>query len=330
MKKLFRAPMLAAAIGLLTALLTDCRHASAQQAPSPSAQQTPSLMLATPMSAPTPAVYSPFIPFWEKYNAWLEMVRRTHEDMQPNWMTPLVTVTPLLQQELRTDYSFEFAPHNLQTFTYASKGTEIIPTENTEFIFGNPSYITKNLPADKDSSGFADWPLTYKFRLLSSPSDAGNYVVTFLFAASFATGSNSVVSENHDVFSPLIGFGKGILTQYGEFDYQATLGPSVPDADPSKNGTPITWNSTFQYGNRFHLGEWTIPLWPAFETMWVAYPNGEDRGEQQLYLTPELIAGRFQMTQHTYFVLGAGFQFAVTRARNFNNQWIATMRIPFY
>jgi hypothetical protein len=35
------------------------------------------------------------------------------------------------------------------------------------------------------------------------------------------------------------------------------------------------------------------------------------------------------MTQHTYFVLGAGFQFAVTKARTFNNQWLVTMRIPF-
>ena len=227
------------------------------------------------MSAPTPRVYSPFIPFWEKYNAWLEMVRRTHEDMQPNWMTPLVTVTPTLQQELRADYSFQFAPHDLQTFTYVSKGTEIIPTENTEFIFGNPSYVTKNLPEDKHTSGFADWPFTFKYRLLSSPSDADNYVVTFLLATTFATGSTTFVSENHDVFSPLIGFGKGFLTQYGEFDYQATIGPSIPDGNTGQLGTPITWNSAFQYGNRFHLGEWTIPLWPALETLWVAYPNGE-------------------------------------------------------
>jgi len=64
--------------------------------------------------------------------------------------------------------------------------------------------------------------------------------------------------------------------------------------------------------------------------MWVAYPNGEKDGQQQLYLTPQLIVGRFQMTQHTYFVLGAGFQFALTKSRTFNHQWLVIMRIPYF
>lgn len=275
-------------------------------------------------------VYSPFINFKAKYDQWLAMVHRTHEEEQPDWMTPLVTVIPTLQQEIRTDYGFAFAPRGLQTFTYASKGTEIIPTENTEVIFGNPSYVTKNLPADKHTSGFADWPFLVKYRLLSSPSDAGNYVVTLMLSSSFAIGSTSFVSENHDLFSPLIGFGKGIVTKYGEFDYQATIGPTIPDGQTNTLGTPIVWNSAFQFGHRFHLGEWVVPLWPEFETMWVAYPNGDNRGQQQLYLTPGLIAGRFKLSEHTYFVLGAGLQFAATQARSSNHQWLVTMRIPYF
>ena len=264
------------------------------------------------------------------YNQWLDMVHQTHEEEQPDWMTPVFTVIPTLQQEIRTDYGFSFAPHGLETFTYASKGTEIIPTENTEIILGNPSYVTKNLPADKNTSGWADWPFLFKYRLFSSPSDEGNYVLTFMLSSSFATGSNTFVSQNHDYFSPLIGFGKGIVTRYGEFDYQATIGPSVPDGQAGEIGTPVTWNSTFQYGNRFHIGEWTIPLWPEFETTWVSFPNGANRGQQQLYLLPGIIAGRFKLTEHTYFVLGVGYQFAATQARTFNHQWLVTMRIPFF
>jgi hypothetical protein len=308
--------------GIMASLLADCPWAPAQQAPPSSAP-----VAAAPPPAP---VSSPFVGLQDWYDRWLNMVHRTHEEEQPDWMTPLVTVIPTLQQEIRTDYGFGFAPHGLQTFTYASKGTEIIPTENTEFIFGNPSYITKNLPVNERSSGWADWPFLFKYRLLSSPSDAGNYVLTFMLSTSFATGSNKYVSANHDLFSPLIGFGKGIETRYGEFDYQATIGPTVPDGETGKLGTPIVWNSTFQYGNRFHFGGLTVPLWPEFETMWVSYPNGETRGEQQLYLTPGIIAGRFKLTEHTYFVLGSGLQFAATRAREFNHQWLVTMRIPYF
>jgi hypothetical protein len=319
-KQLF---VLAWLFGLGAAMTFDCQCALAQTLPplAPGASAT---------AAQSAQVYSPFIGFQEKYDEWLAMVHRTHEEEQPDWMTPIVTVTPTLQQEIRTDYGFAFAPHGLQTFTYAGKGTEVIPTENTEFIFGNPSYVTKNLPADKHTSGFADWPFLFKYRLLSSPSEAGNYVLTFMLSASFASGSTRFVSANHDLFSPLVGFGKGIITRYGEFVYQATIGPTVPDGESSKLGTPVAWNSAFQYHNRLQVGRWAVPLWPEFETTWIAYPNGENRGQQQLYLTPGIIAGRFRLSEHAYFVLGTGYQFAATHARAFNHQWLVTMRIPYF
>src|SRR5579875_310494 len=301
-------------------VISGANRSWAQSAPS--AIPSPVTMPALAMAGPSPTVYSPFINLKAKYDAWLDMVHRTHEEEQPDWMTPLVTVIPTLQQELRTDYSFAFAPHGLQTFTFLSEGTEI--------ILGNPSYITKNLPVDKHTSGWADWPFLVKYRLLSSPSEAGNYVVTIMLSTSYATGSTTFVSENHDYFLPMLGFGKGLLTRYGEFDYQATIGPNIPDGATSTLGTPIVWNSTFQYGNRFHIGEWTVPLWPEFEAMWVSYPNGNDHGQQQLYLTPGIIAGRFRLSEHSYFVLGTGLQFAATESRGYNHQWLVTMRIPFF
>ncbi len=286
------------------------------------------------VAAPSRAsVYSPFINFEAKYDAWLAMVHRTHEEEQPDWMTPVLTGTPTLQQELRGDCTFKTGASGLSNNSYATKGTEIIPTENTELIFGNPVYQAKDLSANKHkyADGWDDWTFQYKYRLLSSPSDEGNYIVTLMFASSFATGSTPVTGS-HDVFTPMLGFGKGIKTQYGEFAYQATIGPAIPDTRAAELGTPITWNSAFQYGNRFNINGYACPFWPEFEVTWTSYPNGEQHGQQQVYLTPGINIGRFKLSEHTYAVFGVGYQFAATRAaaQDYNHQWIATMRIPFF
>jgi hypothetical protein len=284
--------------------------------------------------APQPSqgsVYSPFVDFQAKYDAWLAMVHRTHEEEQPDWMTPVLTVTPTLQQEIRTDYSLLSAAKHLDTNTYVSKGTEIIPTENTEFIFGNPTWVTKDLPGNKQASGWSDWTFLYKYRLLSSPSNAGNYVVTLMLSTSFDTGSRNITA-GHDVITPLVGFGKGFKTQYGEFDYQGTIGPSIPGSRVSTLGTPVTWNSAFQYGNRLNIGGYTLPCWPELEATWTYYPSGEHNGQNQVYLAPGLIFGRFKLSEHTYFVVGAAYQFAATSDKEaaYNHQWLVTMRIPFF
>jgi hypothetical protein len=189
--------------------------------------------------------------------------------------------------------------------------------------------VTKDLPHNKQVAGWADWSTLFKYRLLSSPSNAGNYVVTFLLATSFDTGSNDITA-GYDVVTPMLGFGKGFKTSFGEFVYQATVGPSIPSAEFSKFGTPVTWNSAFQYGNRFCIAGCEIPLWPEFEVTWVSFPNGANSGQQQVYLTPGINIGRFQITEHTYFVVGAGYQFAATPDHSFGNQWLVTMRIPYF
>jgi hypothetical protein len=273
-------------------------------------------------------IYSPFINFKTKYDEWLSMVERTHNKEQPDWMTPVVTVTPTLQQEIRTDFNLS-SNKGLNTDTFLGKGTEIIPTENTEIIFGNPTWVTKDVTSNRQIAGWADWSTLFKYRLLSSPSDAGNYVVTFLLGTSFDTGSTDITA-GHDAVTPMLGFGKGFETSIGEFDYQATIGPTIPGAEFTKFGTPVTWNSAFQYGNRFCIFGYMIPLWPEFEVTWITFPNGAAAGQQQVYLTPGINIGRFQLTQHTYFVIGAGYQFAATSDRSFGNQWIVTMRIPYF
>lgn len=269
------------------------------------------------------------------YENWMQMVHRTHEYEQPDWMTPLVTVIPTLQQEIRTDFLFTEAPNNHEIDSYLAKGTEIIPTENTEIILGNPNYVTHNWPRNVDAAGFADWTFLGKYRILSAPSDDGNYVLMFLLGTSYATGLEKYISAGHDLFNPMLGFGKGFVGQYGEFDYEATIGPTIPDGGMQKLGTPVTWNSVFQYRLRVptpFLGEMNqiSTLWPELETSWMSFPNGENDGQQQLYLTVGFLAGRFNLGGYFHFVLGMGYQFAVTPSRMYNHQYLISMRIPYF
>jgi hypothetical protein len=269
------------------------------------------------------------------YESWMRTVHHTHEYEQPDWMTPLVTVIPTLQQEIRTDFFFTDAPHNVETYNYLTKGTEIIPSENTEIILGNPNYVTRSLPNGATVSGFADWTFLAKYRILSSPSDDGNYVLMFLLGTSYATGKEPYFTAGHDLFNPMLGFGKGFEWDYGEFDYQATIGPTVPDGGMGKLGTPVTWNSVFQYRIRvstpfLDAKNQVSTIWPEFETTWTSFPNGADVGQQQLYLTAGFLAGRFNLGGYAHFVLGMGYQFAVTESRLYNHQFLVSMRIPYY
>ena len=58
---------------------------------------------------------------------WFDMASRTQAE-QPHWMTPLFTVTPRLEQELRYDQSFQSMQHGELLTNYGSgKGLELIP-----------------------------------------------------------------------------------------------------------------------------------------------------------------------------------------------------------
>ena len=62
------------------------------------AQSVPMLTKALPADGYYANSYPPGAPF----RSWLDMVSAT-QAAQPNWMTPLVTVTPRLEQEFRWD-----------------------------------------------------------------------------------------------------------------------------------------------------------------------------------------------------------------------------------
>src|SRR5438270_9297673 len=86
---------------------------------------------------------------------WQSRVSRTQAE-QPHWITPLVTVTPRLEQEFRFDVLRQRMPTGDDLINLgAGKGLELIPSRRIEIIIAAPPpYLIHNSPAIKD--GFGD------------------------------------------------------------------------------------------------------------------------------------------------------------------------------
>jgi hypothetical protein len=249
---------------------------------------------------------------------WLKSVTQIQSE-QPHWATPVATVTPRLEQEVRYDQFWEAGPSGHVLNSYGGgKGVEFIPAQNIEVILGIPAYQTRDNPGG--SGGFADENLLFKYRLLSGNEQHGDYILTAFLGVTLPVGSD-YNTGHHEVTTPTIAFGKG----WGDFDIQSTLGISVPDdgAPRDQAGTPVAWNTTLQY----HLLDY---LWPEVEFNYTWFPNGEHLGENQLYITPGLVLGRFTIDKRFGCTIGAGEQILVADARPayFHNT-ILTVRFPF-
>ena len=114
------------------------------------AQSAPILTKALPADGYLPAngyyaIYPPGAPF----RSWLDMVSAT-QAAQPNWMTPLITVTPRLEQEFRWDVYDQQNGHGSQgngqhIVNYGGPGgprIEFIPSYDWEVILAPPPYET--------------------------------------------------------------------------------------------------------------------------------------------------------------------------------------------
>jgi hypothetical protein len=100
------------------------------------------------------------------------------KESQPHWITPVVTVTPRLEQEYRYDQSWQARPNNVTLDNYgAGKGFELIPTLNTELIIGVPGYQVRTNAAGR-TTGWADETFLVKYRFAAENEEHGNYIVT--------------------------------------------------------------------------------------------------------------------------------------------------------
>jgi hypothetical protein len=271
-------------IGLAVLACCSPREARSQAANPPAASP-----------APVPAV-PPEISVSDYFDTWFTRANQAQAE-QPHWMTPLVTVTPRLEEEVRYDQYWE------------SRGNG-----STLDIFDS-------------GKGWVDAQfLVVKQRLLSANEDNGNYIVSAFLGITAASG-NSTFTNQTWLITPTLAAGKG----WGDFDIQATTGVAIPFKSQSPLGTAVATNVAFQY----HFAKY---FWPEFEVNDTYWTNGKERGgKNQVLLTPGIILGRFVIQDRVKFIIGGGYQVAVSpkyvdtseQTPAYNHAWLLTARVTF-
>jgi hypothetical protein len=246
--------------------------------------------------------------------SWLARVSAT-QAAQPHWMTPVVTVTPRLEQEFRFDTVHQVTPSGDVTNLDNGKGLELIPTRRTELLLNLPPYLVHENPASLD--GWGDAAFMMKYRFFARPEKEGNGIVTGFLAGSVPTGShkNGAISA---IVTPSLAAGKG----WGWFDVQSTLGGTLPVDSVDKLGRSIVSNTALQ-------GHFYQRLWPEIEINSTLWEGGSNDGKAQTFITPGLNIGRFRIHNRMAIVAGAGFQIAATHYHQYNHAFIGTLRMPF-
>ncbi|WP_237394721.1 hypothetical protein [Methylacidimicrobium sp. AP8] len=252
------------------------------------------------------------------FDKWHRMTAETKE-RQTNWMTPLVTTTSRLEQRIRYDVYDETLGNGNKKYDFgAGKGVSLIVMPTDQFTFSLPNYIYE--PGVAASTGWRGEVLQWRHRIMASPENQKNYVFSVQLAALSPTGDIPSV-ENHWVWTPMLLFGKG----WGNFNFIVNLGTQWADGDNSKLSSPIIWNAAFEY----RIGRFT----PCVEfnsqssvTPYLVF------GPPGLFVTPELLIGRFTLKEDLRYYFGIGYQIALehsTIEEKYANALIAKFHLLF-
>ncbi len=247
---------------------------------------------------------------------------------QPHWIAPLATTTPRLEEEVRYDQFWEHLPNGGSLNSYdGGRGLELIPTTTNEVILGVPAYQERQVGRGRLVTGYGDYPaVLVKQRLFSENEQQGNAIVTAFLQVVAPTGATPYTG-NAWIIAPTIAGGKG----WGDFDIQATLGFNLPIGHFNDTGAQMLTNVTFQY-------ELWKYFWPEFELNDTIWLGGSQRGgKDQLFLTPGIILGRFEIAGRVRTNFGVGYQFAVSpNVRTvgpldpvYAHNWILSARVTF-
>ena len=278
------------------------------------------LLCAMPAPAQTVAASDNFI---ARYQARVTAT----QSAQPHWVTPLVTVTPRLEQEFRTDFVRQTNAKREDTWNLGnSKGLEIIPFRRIELLFNVPPFFDRDTGA---RDGFGDVSFNSKLRILSRNEEHGNYILTAYLAATVPTGKNGNGSCCA-VVTPSIGGGKG----WGNLDLTSTLGGSLPMSNTKGLGHTTTWNNVVQY----RLAKTSVArfFWPEAEFNSSFYSGGTNDGKIATLATPGILVGRVPLAHNADgtpvrlgLTFGAGEQIALTHFHTYNHGIVLTARVPF-
>jgi len=250
------------------------------------------------------------------------------QSQQPHWVTPLVTVTPRLEQEFRTDFVRESVASSYRIWNYGnSKGLELIPERHTEVIFNVPPFFSRESPHSRD--GFGDVSFLLKERIFARNEEHGNAIVTAFLGASVPTGKNGNGSCCA-VVTPTLAIGKG----FGLLALTTTAGGSLPVSNAKGLGHTVAWNSVVQY--RLAPSGVLRFFWPEVEINSNFYQGGANDGKETVFMTPGLVVGRIPLTHEENgrpgrlgVTFGVGEQIALTQFHTTNHNLIFTARLPF-
>jgi hypothetical protein len=281
-----------------------------------------------PYPQPEPAVASAD-PITEYFATWNDRVDAAQAS-QPHWMTPITTVTPRLEQEYRYDQSQQFLQNGAEVNNYFSgKGLELIPTTTNEILINVPNF-EQRLPEGskiKPATGFADGNfVTIKQRLLSANEENGNYILTAFLGFQAPTGITAFTNRPAWIVTPTIAGGIG----WGDFDIQGTIGYTLPTDEQNHVGTSLVTSTTLQY----HFGEY---FWPEFAFNDTQWTSGVRADRNQLFVSPGIMFGRFQIYDRVKLNFGIAYQVAVVPDHHildpltpmYNHAWILSMRVTF-
>lgn len=261
--------------------------------------------------------------FIERYQA---RVSATQAE-QPHWITPLVTVTPRLEQEIRTDFVHQYNTKRSALWNYGNgKGLELIPERHTEIIVNVPPFYNRSNGA---SNGFGDISFLGKYRFYARNEEHGSAIVTAFLAGSIPTGKNGNGSCCA-IVTPTLAVGKG----FGQFAFTATAGGSLPVTNALGLGHTITWNNVIQY--RIAKSGTARFFWPEVELNSAFYKGGAADGDTAVFATPGLIVGRVPLSHDAKgkpgrlgLTFGMGEQIAVSHYHSYNHATVITLRLPF-
>ncbi len=261
--------------------------------------------------------------FIERYQARVSATQAA----QPHWITPLVTVTPRLEQELRTDLVHQYNPKGSAIWNYGNgKGLELIPERHTEIILNIPPFYNRS---NGEPDGFGDISFLGKYRFYARNEEHGNSIVTAFLIGSIPTGKNGNGSCCA-VVTPTLALGKG----FGQFSLTSTAGGSLPVTNAQGLGHTITWNSVAQY--RMAKSGVARFFWPEAELNSAFYKGGSTDGDTAVFATPGLIVGRIPLAHDAKgtpgrlgLTFGLGEQIGVSHYHPYNHATVITLRLPF-
>src|SRR5580704_769670 len=280
---------------------------------------------------PEPAV-APADPITEFFATWFDRVEAAQAS-QPHWMTPITTVTPRLEQEYRYDQFQQFLGNGAEVNNYfGGKGLELIPTTTNEILINVPAFEQRTQVVRKGlnvapATGFADGNfVTIKQRLLSANEENGNYILSAFLGFQAPTGITAFTNRPAWIVTPTIAGGIG----WGDFDIQGTIGYTLPTDERNHIGTSLLSSLTVQY----HLLDY---FWPEFAFNDTQWTSGVRAGRNQLFVSPGIMFGRFQIYNRVKFNFGIAYQVAVVPDHHildpltpmYNHAWILSMRMTF-